>query len=136
MPLFWHTACTIIIVSKRLTEKQTSFTNSKLTIMKKVLVAIALVMGLGSSVAFAQNVENANAVVTTAQAPQDEYTKIEVKDLPAAVTEALGKAYPESTIKEASVTAKEDGKLYKVVVTQKDGKETTVVMNEKGEEVK
>ena len=70
MPLFWHTACTTIIVSKRLTEKQTSFINSKLTIMKKVLVAIALVMGLGSSVAFAQNVENANAVVTTAQAPQ------------------------------------------------------------------
>ena len=59
--------------------------------MKKVLVAVALVMGLGSSVAFAQNAENANAVVATAQAPQDEYTKIEVKDLPAAVTEALGK---------------------------------------------
>ncbi len=55
--------------------------------MKKVLVAVALVMGLGSSVAFAQNAENANAVVATAQAPQDEYTKIEVKDLPAAVTE-------------------------------------------------
>ena len=46
--------------------------------MKKVLVAVALVMGLGSSVAFAQNAENANAVVATAQAPQDEYTKIEV----------------------------------------------------------
>ena len=44
--------------------------------MKKVLVAVALVMGLGSSVAFAQNAENANAVVATAQAPQDEYTKI------------------------------------------------------------
>ena len=27
--------------------------------MKKVLVAVALVMGLGSSVAFAQNAENA-----------------------------------------------------------------------------
>ena len=53
--------------------------------MKKVLVAVALVMGLGSSVAFAQNAENANAVVATAQAPQDEYTKIEVKDLPAVV---------------------------------------------------
>ena len=36
--------------------------------MKKVLVAVALVMGLGSSVAFAQNAENANAVVATAQA--------------------------------------------------------------------
>ena len=104
--------------------------------MKKVLVAVALVMGLGSSVAFAQNAENANAVVATTQAPQDEYTKIEVKDLPAAVTEALGKAYPESTIKEASVTTKEEGKLYKVVVTQKDGTDVTVVLNEKGEEVK
>ena len=99
--------------------------------MKKVLVAVALVMGLGSSVAFAQNAENANAVVATAQAPQDEYTKIEVKDLPAAVTEALGKAYPESTIKEASVTTKEEGKFYKVVVTQKDGTDVTVVLNEK-----
>ena len=98
--------------------------------MKKVLVAVALVMGLGSSVAFAQNAENANAVVATAQAPQDEYTKIEVKDLPAAVTEALGKAYPESTIKEASVTTKEEGKFYKVVVTQKDGTDVTVVLNE------
>ena len=104
--------------------------------MKKVLVAVALVMGLGSSVAFAQNAENANAVVATAQAPQDEYTKIEVTDLPAAVTETLGKAYPESTIKEASVTTKEEGKLYKVVVTQKDGTDVTVVLNEKGEEVK
>ena len=85
---------------------------------------------------FAQNAENANAVVATAQAPQDEYTKIEVKDLPAAVTEALGKAYPESTIKEASVTTKEEGKFYKVVVTQKDGTDVTVVLNEKGEEVK
>ena len=84
--------------------------------MKKVLVAVALVMGLGSSVAFAQNAENANAVVATAQAPQDEYTKIEVK--------------------EASVTTKEEGKLYKVVVTQKDGTDVTVVLNEKGEEVK
>ena len=30
--------------------------------MKKVLVAVALVMGLGSSVAFAQEVENSTAV--------------------------------------------------------------------------
>ena len=104
--------------------------------MKKVLVAVALVMGLGSSVAFAQNAENANAVVATAQAPQDEYTKIEVKDLPAAVTEALGKAYPESTIKEASVTTKEEGKLWGGGGAQKDGTDVTVVLNEKGEEVK
>ena len=50
--------------------------------MKKVLVAVALVMGLGSSVAFAQEVENSTAVETQAQAPQDEFTKIDAKKLP------------------------------------------------------
>ena len=48
--------------------------------MKKVLVAVALVMGLGSSVAFAQEVENSTAVETQAQAPQDEFTKIDAKN--------------------------------------------------------
>ena len=57
--------------------------------MKKVLVAVALVLGLGSSVAFAQEVSNTPAVETQTQAPQDEYTKIEVKDLPEAVTQAI-----------------------------------------------
>lgn len=60
--------------------------------MKKVLVAVALVLGLGSSVAFAQEVSNTPAVETQTQAPQDEYTKIEVKDLPEAVTQAIAKA--------------------------------------------
>ncbi len=38
--------------------------------MKKVLVAVTLVMGLGSSVAFTQEVDNATVIETTAQAPQ------------------------------------------------------------------
>ena len=96
--------------------------------MKKVLVAVALVLGLGSSVAFAQEVSNTPAVETQTQAPQDEYTKIEVKDLPEAVTDA--------TIKEAYVAEKETGKVYKVIITTKDAQEVTVLLNEKGEEVK
>ena len=36
--------------------------------MKKVLVAVALVLGLGSSVAFAQEVSNTPAVETQTQA--------------------------------------------------------------------
>ena len=56
--------------------------------MKKVLVAVALVMGLGSSVAFAQEVENSTAVETQAQAPQDEFTKIDAKKLSDAVMNA------------------------------------------------
>ena len=104
--------------------------------MKKVLVAVALVMGLGSSVAFAQEVENSTAVETQAQAPQDEYTKVEVKDLPEAVAQAIAKSYEGATIKEAYVAEKETGKVYKVILTTKDAQEVTVLLNEKGEEVK
>ena len=41
-------------------------------------------------------------------------TPIEVKDLPAAVTEAIAKNFAESTVKEAAVEAAEDGRdVYK-----------------------
>ena len=73
---------------------------------------------------------------TQTQAPQDEYTKIEVKDLPEAVTQAITKSYEAATIKEAYVAEKETGKVYKVIITTKDAQEVTVLLNEKGEEVK
>ena len=104
--------------------------------MKKVLVAVALVLGLGSSVAFAQEVSNTPAVETQTQAPQDEYTKIEVKDLPEAVTQAITKSNEDATIKEEKKKKKETGKVYKVIITTKDAQEVTVLLNEKGEEVK
>ena len=103
--------------------------------MKKVLVAVALVMGLGSSVAFAQEVSNTPVVENQTQAPQDEYTKVEVKDLPEAVAQAIAKSYEGATIKEAYVAEKETGKVYKVILTTKDAQEVTVLLNEKGEEV-
>lgn len=101
--------------------------------MKKVLVAVAVVMGLGSSVAFAQVGKDSTTVETVAQNPQDEFTKIEVKDLPEAVTQAIAKTYEGSSIKEAFVAEKESGKAYKVIVTTKDAEDVTVLMNEKGE---
>ena len=103
--------------------------------MKKVLVAVALVMGLGSSVAFAQEVINTTSVEMQAQVPQDEF-KIDVKELPEAVAQAVAKNYEGATIKEAYVAEKESGKVYKVILTTKDSQEVTVLMNEKGEEVK
>ena len=99
--------------------------------MKKVLVAVALVMGLGSSVAFAQEVENSTAVETQAQAPQDEFTKIDAKKLPDAVMNALAKSY-----EEVYSADKETGKIYKVILTTKDSQEVTVLLDEKGEEIK
>ena len=101
--------------------------------MKKSFVAVALVMGLGTTVAFAENLTSG---VETVMAVND-FTPIEVKDLPAAVQEAITKNYAESTIKEAAVEANEDGtKTYKVVLTDKEGTESTVLFSESGEVLK
>ena len=101
--------------------------------MKKSFVAVALVIGLGTTVAFAENLTSG---VETVMAVND-FTPIEVKDLPAAVQEAITKNYAESTIKEAAVEANEDGtKTYKVVLTDKEGTESTVLFSESGEVLK
>ena len=71
--------------------------------MKKVLVALAMVMGLGSSVAFAYVVSGTQSVEQTQQNPQDEFTKVEVKDLPQAVMNVLAKDYEGAVIKEAFI---------------------------------
>ena len=102
--------------------------------MKKVLVALALVMGLGSSVAFAQEVNN-TAVVEAAQTPQNEFVKMDPAQLPQAVMQTLAKDYEGSSVKEAYVKEKDEAKIYKVVITTQDGQESTVILNEKGEAV-
>ena len=100
--------------------------------MKKFFVAVALVMGLGTTVAFAENLTSGVEVMAV-----NDFTPIEVKDLPAAVTEAIAKNFAESTVKEAAVEAAEDGsKTYQVVLTDKEGTESTVFFNEKGEILK
>ena len=97
--------------------------------MKKLFVAAALVMGLGTSATFADNFMVDSVTVTMI----NDFTPIEVKDLPAAVTEAIAKNFAESTVKEAA----EDGsKTYQVVLTDKEGAESTVFFNEKGEILK
>ena len=101
--------------------------------MKKIFVAVALVMGLGTTVAFAENLTSDVEIVMAV----NDFTPIEVKDLPAAVTEAIAKNFAESTVKKAAVEAAEDGsKTYQVVLTDKEGAESTVFFNEKGEILK
>ena len=102
--------------------------------MKKLFVAVALVIGLGTSVAFANSVAN----IMEVSVMNNEFTPIEVKDLPQAVQDAIAKAYPESTIKEAAVEVKEDGatKHYKVVLVDKENAESNVFFGEDGKEIK
>ena len=57
--------------------------------MKKVLAALVMVLGTGSSVVFAQEVNNSSAIVAEAQVPQDEFVKIDPTELPQAVMQTL-----------------------------------------------
>lgn len=97
--------------------------------MKKLFVAVALVMGLGTSVAFAENfhasVDSVNIV--------NEFKPIEVKELPQAVLDAVTKDYAEFTIKEAYVEEVEGTKTYKVVLTDAGDNTAAVLYTEKGE---
>ena len=104
--------------------------------MKKVLVVLAMILGVSSSVAFAQEVNNSTEVVAEAQVPQDEFVKMDPAQLPQAVFEALAKDYEGSLVKEAFVKEKDEAKNYKVVITTQDDKEVQVILNEKGEAVK
>ena len=102
--------------------------------MKKMIFTLAMVLGLGTTVTFADNV-NTNVEVTT---PADEFTTIEVKDLPQVVQDTLTKDFAGQTLKTASVAVnKETGtSTYKVTLASEDGTETTVLLTDKGEVLK
>lgn len=102
--------------------------------MKKVLVAVACLMSVGSFSAFASET-SVDSVMVVSEVAQDDFVKVEVKDLPEAVTQSIEKAYPEYTAKEAFMAEKEEGKQYKVVLVL-DGEEVTALFKENGEEVK
>lgn len=100
--------------------------------MKKVLVALAMILGAGSSVAFAQEVKTE----VVAQTPQDEFVKMDPAKLPQAVLQALSTEHEGSSVKEAYVKEVDGAKIYKVIITGKDGMDIEVILNEKGEAVK
>ena len=95
--------------------------------MKKVLVALAMILGVGSSVAFAQ--EANDSTVAVAQVPQDDFVKLNPAELPQAVMQTLTKEHPETLVKEAYVKGKDEAKVYKVIIAAQDGTETTLVFS-------
>lgn len=97
--------------------------------MKKLFVAVALVMGLGTSVAFAENFHASVDSVTIV----NEFKPIDVKELPQAVQDAVAKDYAQFTIKEAYVEEMEGTKTYKVVLTDSEDNTAAVLYSEKGE---
>ncbi|MDQ1167750.1 hypothetical protein [Flavobacterium sp. SORGH_AS_0622] len=76
--------------------------------MKNLFLSAAIV--LGSLTSFASNTQVTNTIVKTISI-EDEYTEIKLEELPAAITEALKKAYPEAVITKAYKNEKAEYKL-------------------------
>lgn len=100
--------------------------------MKKLLFAIAMVAGFGLS-SFAAPAQSELQVVSEVTQIA-EFAKIEIADLPKAVTDAIAKKFENSTIIEAAYNA--STKVYKVTVKTAEEKEVVVLFDENGEEVK
>lgn len=79
--------------------------------MKKLIVSAAIV--LGSLNTFAGITLNTNPV-SKVVVITDEFTEIKIEELPAVVTEALKKAYPDAMLSKAYVN---EAKEYKLDVT-------------------
>ena len=127
---FWYVLCPMFSDESR--KRNVEF--KMFEIMKKVLVAVACLMSVGSFSAFASET-SVDSVMVVSEVAQDDFVKVEVKDLPEAVTQAVEKAYPDYTVKEAFVAEKEDGKQYKVTLVLEE-EEVTALFKENGEEVK
>ncbi|MDW8851272.1 hypothetical protein SD960_14295 [Flavobacterium sp. MMLR14_040] len=76
--------------------------------MKNLFLSAAIV--LGSLTSFASTSPISNTIVKTISI-QDEYTEIKVEEVPAAVTDALKKAYPDAVLSKAYKNAKSEYKL-------------------------
>ncbi len=97
-----------------------------------MVIVLVMAMGICSTLSYAQVI---NSEITAVVADQ-EYKKIDVKDLPGDVSSSIEKNYPDSVMKEAYICEKEDGNLYKVIVTvteEEVEKDITVILKADGE---
>lgn len=95
--------------------------------MKKLF--FAAVLSLGSLTAFAQEGENLIAQATEVAVAQDDFSAIEISELPEAVTNAVSTNYPSATISKAYVNQEEQ---YKLEVTLEDGTTGTLYADKDG----
>lgn len=102
--------------------------------MKKVFFVAAMTLSLGTA-AFAATV-NTNEVMTIQV--MDDFVPVKLEEVPQVVIDAVTKAYPEQTLKEAAVRQDEESEtqVYKLTLVAEDGTETAVLFTDKGEEVK
>jgi len=85
--------------------------------MKNLFLSAAIVLGSLSS--FASTAPITNSIIKTISI-QDEYTEIKVEEVPAPITEALKKSFPDAVLSKAYKNAKSEYKL-DVTVGEKVG---------------
>ncbi|QSW87197.1 hypothetical protein J0383_12910 [Flavobacterium endoglycinae] len=76
--------------------------------MKNLFLSAAIVLGSLTSFASTSPVSNSIVKITSIE---DDYTEIKLEELPAAITEALKKAYPTAVITKAYKNEKSEYKL-------------------------
>lgn len=98
--------------------------------MKKIVLMLAVI----ASGAFAvQGVQALPMVSGIEIVNEDEFVEIDVKDIPATVLEAIQKNNEGSTISKAFVAGADAEKKFKVILTDSEGQEVTLILNENGE---
>jgi len=85
--------------------------------MKNLFLSAAIVLGSLSS--FASTSPMTNSIIKSISI-QDEYTEIKVEEIPAPITEALKKSFPDAVLSKAYKNAKSEYKL-DVTVGEKVG---------------
>ena len=95
--------------------------------MKNLFLVAAL--ALGSLTTFAQDTEEVQAAAVEVMEAQDNFALIELSELPEAITEALAKDHPNTTITKAYINEEAQ---YKLEVTKEDGSEVQLYADEEG----
>ena len=76
--------------------------------MKNLFLSAAII--LGGLTSFASNAPVSNTIIKTISI-QDEYTEVKLEEVPAAITDALKKAYPDAVLSKAYKNTKSEYKL-------------------------
>lgn len=130
---FWHTYCIIYSVAEKL-QINHNLKNKK---MKKVLVSLAVMMGL-CSVVIAQTSQidgmSTKTEIALTQTEDDVYKEVKLEDLNQKVQETIN-GYTEA-YKIKSLAYMEEKKVTKVTLTANaDGSEKEVLLDDEGKEI-
>ena len=97
-----------------------------LSIIKKIFLSLVFLFGVGTFVMADDTMKVKNDTV----AVEDGFKNIDLKEVPQSVKDAIAKKYPESTLKSASLSLKEEGvKAYRIVYVTKEGVENSILIN-------